>query len=99
MLKIVAMEFSAAMSTHNIDTDPVELLRRQYFQVVDPALLSIPESKCLKNPLNQHLIYQDMFDQSNMRYPPPLRYQFLVLKKIIAALEVAIEEPDEDVCS
>ena len=86
------------MSTEIINIDPVELLRRQYLQRLDPALLSIPESKCLKDPLNQHLIYQHMFNQSNMRYPPPLRYQFLVLKKIIAALEAAIEEPDEDVC-
>lgn len=78
--------------------NPVELLRRQYFQCIDPMLLSLPGAQSLKHPSNQHLIYQKLFNSSNIRFPPLLRYQFLVLKKIMTALEEAVDDPEEDVC-
>ena len=78
---------------------PVELLRRQYLQNLDPKSLTLPEKHVLKQPDVQKQIYACMFDKSGLRYPPPERYQFRILKRIITALEDAIEDPNEDVCN
>ncbi len=78
--------------------DPVELLRRQYFQCLDPESLIFPKVEILRLPDTQNRIYSCMFDESILKYVPPVRYRFRVLKKLIRALEVAIEDPDEDVC-
>lgn len=77
---------------------PVELLRRQYSQCLDPENLALPKPEILRLPETQKRIYEDLFDESRLKYPPPERYRFRVLKKILAALEEAIEDPEEDVC-
>ena len=78
--------------------DSVELLRRQYLQCLDPESLTLPKPELLRLPEIQSRIYSSMFDESKLDYTPPERYRFRVLKGIIAALEKAIEDPEEDVC-
>ncbi len=79
------------------ELDPVELLRREYFQCLDPESLTLPEADLLRLPETQNRIYHQMFDESSSRFAPPVRYRFRVLKKIISALERAIQDPEEDV--
>lgn len=77
------------------EIDPVELLRRQYLQQLHPGHLTIPQSAILKTPGTQARIYGRLFDNV---HSPPVPYQLNVLKRIIKAIENAIEDPDEDVC-
>ena len=79
------------------ELDPVELLRRQYFQCLAPESLTLPNVEVLILPKTQNRIYSCMFDESVLKFPPPVRYRFRVLKKIVAALEAAIKDPEEDV--
>ncbi len=76
---------------------PVELLKRQYLQLIDPEKLTLPRKDLLKLPDTQAHIYNDMFDESRITYMPPERYRFRVLKRLVKALEDAIEDPEEDV--
>ena len=76
---------------------PVELLKRQYLQLTDPEELTLPRKEVLRLPDIQAQIYHDMFDESKIVYAPPERYRFRVLKRLVKALEDAIEDPEEDV--
>lgn len=75
----------------------VELLKRQYLQLVDPDQLSLPSFPALRLPDVQAQIYKSMFVNSTHTYTPPERYQYRVLKRLINQLEQAIQDPDEDV--
>ena len=76
---------------------PVELFKRQYLQLTDPEELTLPRKEILRLPDIQAQIYNDVFDESNIVYAPPERYRFRVLKRLVKALEDAIEDPEEDV--
>ena len=76
---------------------PVELLKRQYLQLVDPEELTLPRKEVLRLPDIQAQIYKEMFDEDNITYAPPERYKLRVLKNLVKALEDAIEDPEEDV--
>lgn len=76
---------------------PVELLKRQYLQLIDPAELTLPRKELLRSPGTQAQIYNDIFDESRITYMPPERYRFRVLKRLVKALEDTIEDPEEDV--
>ena len=76
---------------------PVELLKRQYLQLTDPEALTLPRKESLRLPDIQAQIYNDLFNESNIVYAPPKRYRFRVLKRLVKALEDAIEDPEEDV--
>lgn len=76
---------------------PVELLKRQYLQLVDPEDLTLPSKQLLRLPDTQAQIYNDLFDESRINHAPPERYRFRVLKRLVKALEDAIEDPEEDV--
>lgn len=78
------------------DVVPPELLRRQYLQMMNPDRLALLSTDLLC-PQRQSDIYESMFNESNLIYPPPERYRFRVLKKIVTVLEAAIEDPEEDV--
>lgn len=75
----------------------LQVLRRQYFQLVEPRQLRWLEDAALKSPHAQAWMFAEMFDASRVRSPPPGRYQLRVLKQLIAKLERAIEDPEEDV--
>lgn len=76
---------------------PVELLKRQYLQIVAPEELTLPRKQLLRLSETQAQIYHDMFDESRFICAPPERYRFRVLKRLMKALEDAIEDPEEDV--
>lgn len=76
---------------------PVELLKRQYLQLIDPEQLELPCKELLRLPVTQARIFDEMFDESALVYSPPERYRFRVMKRLVNALEEAIEDPEEDV--
>ena len=75
----------------------MELLKRQYLQLIDPEELTLPLREFLILPETQSQIYNDLFDESRITYAPPERYRFRVLKRVVKALEDAVEDPEEDV--
>ena len=76
---------------------PVEILKRQYLQLYEPEELTLPRKQLLRLADTQAQIYNHMFDESRIIYAPPERYRFRVLKRLVKALEEAIEDPEEDV--
>lgn len=77
---------------------PVELLKRQYLQLLAPEQLTIPTKEMLRLPKIQTQMYRSMLDEREVTYLPPARYRFRVLKRLMNALEKAIKDPEEDVC-
>ena len=77
--------------------EPVELLRRQYLQLIDPDQLTLPSKGLLRVPKIQANIYHSMFEQSKLPFTPPERYKLRVLKRIVNALEDAVVDPEVDV--
>ena len=75
----------------------IELLRRQYLQIQDPEQLSFPPPEILKLPDVQARIYESILDEGNLPHELPPRYKFRVLKRLVHAIEQAIDDPDEDV--
>ena len=80
------------------DLPPVELLKRQYFQLIAPEQLTLPSMSLLRLPETQAEIFNGIFDESVVVYIPSVRYRYRVLKRIVSALEQAVEDPEEDVC-
>ncbi|KAF2730681.1 hypothetical protein EJ04DRAFT_473350 [Polyplosphaeria fusca] len=72
------------------------ILRRQFYQLVDPIQLRWPDAKLLKDPSVQSWIFHNLFDAGNAAYAPPDSYRLLVLKPLISTLENLIEDPEED---
>ncbi|CAD6571552.1 MAG: hypothetical protein ASARMPRED_004635 [Alectoria sarmentosa] len=76
---------------------PVELLKRQYLQLIEPEGLTLPPKEVLRLPETQTQIYNDMFNEPRLvDYALPERYKLRVLKRLVKALEDAIEDPEED---
>lgn len=74
----------------------IELLRRQYFQVVEPSQLLLPPKVVLKRSDVQSSIYNSLFHESVI-YSPSERYKLRVLKLLVDAMTQAVDEPEEDV--
>ena len=72
-------------------------LRRQYFQLIDPAQLRWPNDEHLKTPVVQSWIFNSLFDSNKIAYAPPQLYQLKVLKFLVSELERLIEDPEQDV--
>ena len=77
-------------------TDTIHILVAQYFQLVDPSHLAFPPDDVLKRSDIQTALYERMFDDTITPLPPS-SYRFRVLKIILALIEEAFTEPDEDV--
>ena len=75
----------------------VELLKRQYLQLLEPSQLSLPPPDVLKRPQVQAEIYDSMFREGCLVYEPADRYKLRVLKRLIHTIEGAVSDPDEDV--
>ena len=76
---------------------PVELLKKQYLQLIDPEQLTLPTKELLRSSVIQAQIYHSMFDDSVLKFAPPERYRLRVLKRLVNAVEDAIVDPEEDV--
>lgn len=80
--------------------DPQLLLfRRQYFQLFEPGFLAWPPKALLRDTGVQRWLYNNLFNADNNPYLPSDRYRFRVLKPLVAKIEQAIEDPEEDVGS
>ena len=75
------------------------LFRRQYLQLFEPDFLAWPPKQLLRDPAVQAWLYKHLFDSEKNQYLPPPRYQLRVLKPLLARIEKAIEDPEEDVGS
>ena len=76
---------------------PVDLLKRQYLQLINPEQLTLPNKELLRLPEIQAQIYHSMFDDSVLNFAPPERYRLRVLKRLVNAIVEAILDPEEDV--
>ncbi|XRM43382.1 hypothetical protein ABZX51_006563 [Aspergillus tubingensis] len=77
----------------------LSLLTAQYFQQLDPHLLTFPEDKHLLHPTTQETIYNTLFSEShaaNEQPLPPPAYRTRVLKRLITKLESLLSNPEED---
>ncbi|QIX00357.1 hypothetical protein AMS68_005874 [Peltaster fructicola] len=83
------------MATENIDTQ-LRIFQRQYLQLLDPDFLTWPAKALLRNVSSQEWLYRNLFLEQQGRYLPPVRYQFRVLKSLLAKIEQAIDDPDQD---
>ena len=78
--------------------DPQLLLfRRQYLQLVEPDFLAWPPKQLLRDAGAQLWLYKKLFDSERTDRLPPERYQLRVLKSLLAKIEQATEDPEEDV--
>lgn len=66
--------------------------------MLEPDKLILPSSEELILPQTQAYIFATMFNSESLSFIPSVRYQFRVLKMIIAALENSVVDPEEDVC-
>lgn len=76
--------------------DSIHILIAQYFQLVDPQNLDLPPDNVLIRPEVQTALYKHMFDES-LTPLPPATYRARVLKLLVARIEGAITDPEEDV--
>ena len=78
--------------------DPQLLLfRRQYLQLFEPDFLSWPPKALLRDADVQAWLFKSLFDKDRNDRLPSERYQLRVLKPLLAKIEQAIEDPEEDV--
>ncbi len=73
------------------------LFRRQYLQLVEPDFVAYPPKQLLKDPDVQAWLYRRLFDSERNDRLPPERYQLRIVKPLLAKVELAIEDPEEDV--
>jgi len=79
------------------ESDRIELLRRQYLQLLGPDLLAMPGPELLRRPDVQRQLYEKMFHSENLMFVPNNRYQLRVLKELVTRIENIISDPEEDV--
>lgn len=79
--------------------DTVQLLKRQYLQLLDPEQLSLPPPDVIRLPYVQAQIYKTMFREGCLPFSPPDRYKLRVLKMLVQRMEAAIADLEEDVGS
>ena len=75
----------------------LERFRRQFFQLIDPQELTWPPKLLLKASESQEWLYEHLFSQDAINYPPPRRYQLRVLKQLLKIIEESVDDPEEDV--
>ncbi|KAF1344577.1 putative methyltransferase-domain-containing protein [Delphinella strobiligena] len=75
----------------------LQLFRRQYLQLQDIQFLTWPSSDYLRRANVQEWIYEQCFQSVDDSVIPPERYQLRILKPLLARIENAIVDPEEDV--
>ncbi|KAI8630803.1 S-adenosyl-L-methionine-dependent methyltransferase [Xylariaceae sp. FL1651] len=79
------------------DVDPqLQLFRRQYLQLFQLDFLAWPHPQLLRRGDVQAWLFKYMFDESRNAQLPSERYQLHVLRLLVARIEKAIQDPDED---
>ncbi|PYI05709.1 hypothetical protein BO78DRAFT_430426 [Aspergillus sclerotiicarbonarius CBS 121057] len=72
------------------------LLTAQYYQQLEPPLLTLPDDRTLLHPTTQEAIYRALFAEPSSRPLPPPAYRTRVLKRLITRLESLLSNPEED---
>ncbi|KAK0273409.1 hypothetical protein LTR35_001867 [Friedmanniomyces endolithicus] len=72
------------------------LFHRQYLQLVEPDFVAYPPKQLLRDPDVQAWLYRRLFDSERNDRLPPERYQLRIVKPLLAKVELAIEDPEED---
>ncbi|RAL04344.1 protein-lysine N-methyltransferase [Aspergillus ibericus CBS 121593] len=72
------------------------LLTAQYYQQLEPPLLTLPDDRTLLDPTTQETIYRTLFAEPSSRPLPPPAYRTRVLKRLITRLESLLSNPEED---
>ncbi|PWY78140.1 hypothetical protein BO94DRAFT_577455 [Aspergillus sclerotioniger CBS 115572] len=72
------------------------LLTAQYYQQLEPPLLTVPDDRTLLHPTTQDAIYRALFAEPSSRPLPPPAYRTRVLKRLITRLESLLSNPEED---
>lgn len=75
--------------------EQLERLCRQYLQLHQD--LDYPSSEYLRNDNFQQSLYQNLFAEGALKYPPSLRYQLRVLKELTKRIEQSIQDWEEEV--
>ncbi|KAJ5929751.1 hypothetical protein N7454_006701 [Penicillium verhagenii] len=75
--------------------DIIHIPTAQYFQLVNPPDLDLPPDNVLIRPEVQTALYEHMFDES-LTPLPPAAYRTRILKLLIARIESAVTNPEED---
>ncbi|OJJ34363.1 hypothetical protein ASPWEDRAFT_42353 [Aspergillus wentii DTO 134E9] len=76
--------------------DEINTLVAQYFQLVDPHHLNLPDGPTIVKPAIQTALYERMFNEDTVWPIPPVNYRSRVLKMIISRIEESISDPEED---
>ncbi|KAF1965704.1 hypothetical protein BU23DRAFT_545574 [Bimuria novae-zelandiae CBS 107.79] len=77
--------------------DPqLRLFHRQYLQLFEPDFLAWPPKPLLRDPVVQSWLYSNLFDAEKCSILPSNRYQLRVLKPLLARIEKAAEDPEDD---
>ncbi|KAL1305943.1 hypothetical protein AAFC00_004084 [Neodothiora populina] len=74
--------------------DRIRLFRRQYLQLLDQQHITWPSAEHLRNANVQEWLFEQCF--TGYAFLPPARYQLRVLKTLVAKVEDAIVDPEED---
>ena len=77
----------------------IEIFIRQLLQQIFISNLSWPPTNTLLNPLVQEILYIELFEPENLKYPFPISYELRVLKALVARIESNIRNPNEEVWS
>ncbi|CCX13542.1 putative methyltransferase-domain-containing protein [Pyronema domesticum] len=73
----------------------VHILKGQYFQLIEPRIITSPPASILHRPEFQEALYDALFSPFASSYPPPPAYTRRVLKWLISAIESSGEEEVE----
>ena len=77
--------------------EKLELVRRQYFQLLPLHQITFPSNEQLKDAQFQAQLYHGLFALDLDESAPPVRYKVRVLKEVVRRIESSISDPDEDV--
>jgi protein-lysine N-methyltransferase EEF2KMT len=80
------------------ESQQLQVFNRQYLQYVPTEDLRWPDGSILRSIYAQKWLFDNAFDTNGaIKYFPPERYQFRVLKKLVELIQGSIKDPEEDV--
>ena len=77
--------------------EKLELLRRQYFQLLPLDQITFQSDEQLKGAQFQAQLYHGLFAPDLDESAPPVGYKVRVLREVVRRIESSISDPDEDV--
>ncbi|RYP14746.1 hypothetical protein DL765_006161 [Monosporascus sp. GIB2] len=81
------------MSGNHESRDSIDRFCRQYLQLERD--LDYPSSTVLQETHTQNVLYESLFADGAVAYPPPPRYRLRVLKELVKRIEASIDDWDQ----